>query len=224
MEITTLKQARANAWTIGKASKMPGTTYGIPAQACKTGSKLHKVKGSICNKCYALNGNYQYPSVKTAQERRLASLDSPHWIPAMVMMINHAQTTGKVRGEPIVKGYHRWHDSGDVQSVMHLGMICEVARRTPKVKHWLPLRELKMLLDYITQGGTIPPNLIPRVSATMIDGRATTKWKWTSEVHSGDTVRDGVHDCPARFQDNSCGDCRACWNSEVETVSYHEHG
>ena len=41
---------------LSKPSKMPGWAYGIPAKECKTGSKLRQVKGSTCEKCYALKG------------------------------------------------------------------------------------------------------------------------------------------------------------------------
>ena len=41
-----------------RTSKMPGLSYSLPAWECKTGSKLRKVKGSVCASCYALKGNY----------------------------------------------------------------------------------------------------------------------------------------------------------------------
>ena len=33
---------------LSKPSKMPGWAYGLPAKECKTGSKLVKVKNSVC--------------------------------------------------------------------------------------------------------------------------------------------------------------------------------
>ena len=80
--ITTVKAALAVTGSIGFPSKMPGTSYGIPAIACKVGAKLAKVAGSTCSGCYALKGNYTYPSVKTAQTRRLNGLDNPLWAQA----------------------------------------------------------------------------------------------------------------------------------------------
>ncbi len=64
-------------------------------------------------------------------------------------------------------GFHRWHDSGDLQSVEHLEKIIEVCRRTPQIQHWLPTRELAILRACRER---IPANLTIRVSATMIDG------------------------------------------------------
>ena len=34
-----------------KTSKMPGLSYSLPAWECKTGSKLRKIKGSVCSMC-----------------------------------------------------------------------------------------------------------------------------------------------------------------------------
>ncbi|HEX6826118.1 MAG TPA: hypothetical protein VF077_07350 [Nitrospiraceae bacterium] len=221
-EKMTLKAARAATGDIGFPSKMPGTSYGIPAQACITGGKLAQIPGSVCYGCYALKGNYLYPSVQIAQSRRLAAINDPLWVKGMVNIINHAQRTGKGRNGPIAKGYHRWHDSGDTQSEKHIGKICEVARLTPKVKHWLPTRELAMLLRFIANGGVVPPNLTIRVSATMIDGPATTKWEHTSGVHyAAMPPKDQI--CPAPTQDGRCGPCRKCWDKSVPHVSYHKH-
>lgn len=207
---------------LGYPSKMPGTSYGIPASACITGAKLHKVPDSVCHGCYALKGNYLYPSVETAQKRRLDALQNPHWVRAMVNLINHAQQTGKGRNGPIARGFHRWHDSGDIQSVDHLEKICAVARATPSVKHWLPTRELNMVRDHEKQFGKAPRNLVIRVSATMVDGPATRAWPTTSGVHDKTTPRKSQI-CPAPRQEGKCGDCRKCWNPKVAHVSYHKH-
>ena len=196
---------------LGYPSKMPGTSYGISAHACITGGKLASVLGSVCHGCYALKGNYQYTSVQIAHKRRLASINGPHWTAAMVTLLQNS-------GER----WHRWHDSGDLQSVQHLLKICAVAALTPKIHHWLPTRELTIVQAYIAQGGSVPDNLTIRVSATMVDGRATNKWLVTSGVHTA-APNDTTHVCPAPLQNNKCGKCRACWSKEVAHVSYHKH-
>lgn len=218
----TLKAAQDIAGSIGFPSKMPGTSYGISAESCVTGSKLAKIPGSVCYGCYALKGNYIYPSVKTAHAKRESGIDSPHWVAAMVAIIQWSQRNGKNRqGEPIALGYHRWHDSGDLQSESHLAKICDVARQTPAIRHWLPTRELAMVKAYQANGGIVPKNLVIRVSATMVDGPATKAWSTTSTVHESSKPRGRT--CPAPTQDNACGDCRACWNPRVKNVSYHKH-
>jgi len=216
-----LNEAKSIAGPLGYPSKMPGTSYGISAHACITGGKLAKVEGSVCHDCYALKANYQYPSVAQAHETRLQGLSSPVWTNAMVMMITRAHALGKGRNGPIAVGWHRWHDSGDLQSVAHLQKICDVATATPHIKHWLPTRELAIVKAFQDQGGVVPRNLVIRVSATMVDGAATKAWPTTSGVH--DKAKAKGRTCPAPTQEGKCGDCRACWNPRVKHVSYHLH-
>jgi hypothetical protein len=217
-----IKEAIAIAGPLGYPSKMPGTSYGISAKACVTGAKLAKIPGSVCFGCYALKANYLYPSVQIAHDKRIAGLSSPHWTAAMVALITAAHESGKGRNGPIASGWHRWHDSGDLQSVEHLTKICAVAALTPKIKHWLPTRELAIVKAYQAQGGTIPKNLVVRVSATMVDGDPTQAWPTTSRVHTAKPAK-GARACPAPKQEGKCGDCRACWNPKVKSVSYHLH-
>ncbi len=218
----TLKQAIDIAGPLGYPSKMPGTSYGISATKCLIGAKLAQIEGSTCSGCYALKGNYLYPSVEMAHKKRFAGLMHPGWVEAMVFMLLRAHKRRGFRGRngAIKRGWHRWFDSGDLQGVWHLVNICKVARLTPKIRHWLPTRELKILQMYIAQGGEVPANLTIRVSATMVDGNATTAWPTTSGVHT--EVAKG-RACPAPKQGNNCGNCRACWSHKVSHVSYHLH-
>jgi len=222
-EIKTLKAAQCSCGTLGFPSKMPGTAYGIPAQACILGAKLAKIPGTTCEDCYALKNNYTYPSVKKSQATRLASLDNPQWVEGMVFQIlrAHGFITGKVHRKLKSPGWHRWHDAGDVQSIRHLANICEVARRTPQIRHWLPIRENGMLQAYRKSGGQVPGNLCIRVSAIKVDGAPTTQWPTTSTVHKNGPARGNT--CPAPLQDNACGPCRNCWDNNIPNVSYHKH-
>ena len=101
------KEAKEITGGLSAPGKMPGPSYNLPAWACITGSKLAKIPGTICNKCYAKKGRYNFPNVKAALSRRLKSLKHPQWIEAMTVLI-----TGH--------DHFRWHDSGDLQSVQHL--------------------------------------------------------------------------------------------------------
>jgi hypothetical protein len=219
----TIKAAEEICGTLGYPSKMPGTSYGIPAQACITGSKLAAIEGSTCSKCYALRGNYIFRDVKKSQAKRLISLDNPQWIDAMVTLL----ITAHIKLDPVKRKvihklppFHRWHDSGDIQSQDHLAKIYAVAQATPWLQHWLPTREAKMVTDYVKAGNAIPANLTIRLSATMVDGAMPKAWPLTSTVHDRSTG-DG-HRCPAPSQGNKCGECRMCW-SDAENVSYHIH-
>jgi hypothetical protein len=202
-----MAEAEAIAGSLSKTSKMPGYSYGIPAQKCKVGTKLHKLSGSVCASCYALKGMYRFPNVQDAQARRFSGLQHPQWVEALVFMI--ASKKGR---------YFRWHDSGDIQSLSHLRSIYEVARRTTSVIHWLPTRENSLIRESLRLGDQIPSNLTLRVSAAMIDGPPLTSFNNTSTV-----VTDGTETCPAHKQDNQCKDCRACWDPKVKNISYLAH-
>ena len=188
---------------LSKPSKMPGPAYNLPAAACITGSKLAKIKGSVCEGCYALKGRYRFNNVQAALKRRLAAIETPEWVDAMVQLIKPHKE-------------FRWHDSGDIQSLEHLQNIFRICRRTPETSHWLPTREAQ-ILKLITPAD-VPSNLIIRMSSHMIDQGPVNFWPWTSTVTS-----KGGASCPAPKQGGKCGDCRQCWDPAVKVVSYGKH-
>ena len=196
-----VKDAKEITGSLTRTSKMPGLSYSLPAWECKTGSKLRKVKGSVCASCYALKGNYtRYKAIKAAQYVRLKAIEDSRWIEAMTAQVKRST-------------YFRWHDAGDVQDLNHLKKIYEVCRLTPGTKHWMPTREA-WIKDHLQDK---PNNLVIRFSAPMVDQRAPLSWSNSSEV-----VTSGAT-CPAPKQNNECGDCRNCWNSEIKTISYGKH-
>ncbi len=195
-----VKEAKQITGSLTRTSKMPGLSYSLPAWECKTGSKLRKVKGSVCSACYALKGNYtRYKAIKAAQYDRLEKIKNSLWVAAMVVQVKRQK-------------YFRWHDAGDVQDLNHLKKIYSVCRLTPEVKHWMPTREawIKNHLD------SKPANLVIRFSPPMIGQRNDTWPNSSMVVETGAT-------CPAPKQNNSCGDCRQCWDPLVKVVSYGKH-
>ena len=190
--------------SLSKPSKMPGHAYGLPAQECKTGSKLAKVEGTTCSGCYALKGCYVFKVVKAAQYKRLESIRGPRWVEAMAAQINAKRNK-----------FFRWHDSGDVQDVEHLSKIFAVCRMTPGTAHWMPTREA-WVKKYMNLA---PANLVVRFSATMVDGDAPASWHNTSTV----VTNAAQANCPAPSQGNACQDCRACWDKSVKNVAYAAH-
>ena len=206
-----LAEAKQIVVSLGKAGKMPCPTYNTPAKLCVTGSRLRKIKGSTCNGCYAMKGNYLFPNVAQGLYKRFNAFDHPRFVEAMSYMINRYSKKS---------GYFRWFDSGDLNDRTMLQKIVEVCRKTPTIKHWLPTREVKIVKDYLKIYKEFPDNLLVRVSAPMIDGKPL-KFRWTSTVHHKE--KPIGHDCPSRFQENKCMDCRACWDRKVKNVSYHKH-
>ena len=197
-----VKEAAAITGSMTRTSKMPGLSYSLPAWECKTGSKLRKIKNSVCSMCYALKGNYtRYKAIKAAQYVRLKSLQDSRWIEAMTAQVKRSK-------------YFRWHDSGDVQDEEHLLKIFAVAKLTPETSHWLPTREA-WTSKYLS---AVPKNLTLRFSIPMIDQPASGNWANTSTVVTGQG-----RTCPAPDQSNECKDCRACWDPSVKNVAYGKH-
>ena len=196
------KEANIIVGGLSATGKMPCPSINLPAVACVTGSKLAKVPGTTCHGCYALKGRYNFKYTKIAMARRLAALQDSRWVRAMVVLMEGRK-------------HFRWHDSGDIQGPWHLKRILEVCKQTPNTKHWLPTREAQ-LLQYLDPN-IIPPNLIIRLSATKVDGAASKSWPWTS------TVSTTTKTCPAPNQGGKCLDCRACWNRDIQNITYAKH-
>lgn len=212
-KVMNIKQAVKIIGSLGKPSKMPGYAYGTPAELCKTGSKLRKQKGTVCSKCYAMKGFYMFSNVKPMFYKRFKAMKHPRFVEAMTLVIEHKTKQTK---------YFRWKDSGDIDSLAELERIVQVCQNTPKVKHWLPTREVKIVNDYLKIYKTFPGNLAVRVSSPMVNGQPLPSFPNTSTVHSAGKKWYGKK-CIAYKQDNQCKDCRACWNTKVKNVSYKQH-
>ena len=72
---------------LSNTSKLGVKSISLDARKCKTGSKLAKKPGTVCNGCYALKGCYVFPVVKDAMARRLEFFNSKDFIPIMVITI-----------------------------------------------------------------------------------------------------------------------------------------
>jgi hypothetical protein len=195
---------------LSKPSKMPCHSFSIPATACRVGSNLRKVAGSVCAKCYARKGRYVFPNVVAAMTRRLEALGHPEWVERMTQAINGLEAGG----------FFRWHDSGDLQDREHLARIVEVARRTPTVRHWLPTKEYGLVHGAIRDGLEVPGNLTIRVSAPMVGAAAPD----IAGLPTSTVVRDSAAaTCRAFERKGVCGPCRACWDPAVRNVAYAAH-
>ena len=113
-----IKEIEKKTGTLSNTSKMPAYSWGISAKHCNTGSKLAKIKGTICNKCYALKGHYVFKNVFDAHEIRRKAIEMPEWVDYMAELL-----TKKYKNLDKSRLYHRWFDSGDLQSFSHLMKI-----------------------------------------------------------------------------------------------------
>lgn len=220
---------------LSKPSKMPGTSFSIPAQKCVTGSVLAKIPGSVCYDCYAMKGAYIWPIVQNAMEYRLDLFNSPDFVPVMV-----AELCKRKAPE------HRWFDSGDVHSVAHCLKIIAVCKLTPHKKHWIPTKERKLWQEALKMD-TLPDNAVIRYSAHMVDKAPPASWENSSAVindkaapigklceayrtkKNGDMISHDEYLTAKKEKQISkidlgyCGNCRACWSPAVKTVSYPKH-
>ena len=209
-----IKELEKKIGTLSNPSKMPSYAWGISAKKCITGSILAEQEGTICNKCYALGGHYLYPVVANAHKIRLDAIYTPEWVDYMAELL-----TQKYKRLDKSRLFHRWFDSGDIQSYEHLMKIFKVCELTPHINYWLATREYKIITQIKEED--IPKNLCIRVSAIKPDKQPPKFWKWTSTVHKN--KKPIGRECPAYKQDGECGSCRACWNHKVKQVSYKEH-
>lgn len=217
---TLISMSRWRAWQIvgglSCPSKMPCYAWGIPATSCSVGKKLAEVPQSVCASCYALKGFFRTPKVRAAYQRRLERSSAPEWIDAMVKLVywQAAET-----GEP----YFRWFDSGDLIDVAMLRRIVAVARQTPEIRHWLPTREYAVVREYL-RAETLPANLVLRISAPLVNGPAPQDFALpTSGVHTSEHEPHGTTCTANHSKPAHCGSCRACWQQDVEHVSYPLH-
>ena len=208
----TLNEALIIIHSLGYASKMPCRVYSTSAYDCNRGSKLREIEGSVCNKCYARRGNFARPSIQVGLKARAIAMDNPHWSEAMGVVLTALEHSG----------YFRWYASGDLRSLADLLKICDVAKRTPHITHWLPTHEIGILGAFARAGFTYPDNLIVRLSADMIEQKPSASIMeklgvWGAAVSKTDWT------CPAPSTNNACQLCRKCWQKSVRVVTYKYH-
>ena len=205
---------------LSKTEKMPCYSWGVPAEECQRGGKLHEIPGTPCSICYAREGRNRFPNVRNAQYRRFNAWRDPRWVDAMEMSIGLHTA--------IANPYFRWFDTGDLQGEEHLNKIVEIVERLPSIRFWLPTQEYELI-----RGREFPDNLVVRVSGTWIDGPPPTWAQHTSRIAGAEsrpawaalssTSTKAQWYCPGELHPTyNCGDCRACWDSGVKTVVYIE--
>ena len=214
-QFNSIKEAEAAVGGLSRPSKMPSFAWSISARRCNTGSKLTKIKGSVCEGCYALKNRYLFNGIQSALENRYNAWanNRERWVDAMIYLMHNKQHI-------VSTGHFRFFDSGDIQGKAMLDDINSVAWASPSIRFWLPTKEYKLIKQYDMD---IAPNLVIRVSAPMIN-KSFDNYTFISTVYQKDKI--GIakgYVCPAPTQDNKCGSCRACWSDTISEVSYIAH-
>ena len=196
---------------LSKTSKMPCKSISISAWLCRNGEKLSKVKGSVCNGCYARKGFYHMPNVKAKQSLTLEFMQSKEFITVMVELLQKEK-------------FFRWFDSGDIQDLDMANNILDICEQTPHCKHWIPTKEYK---DWktILRSRSLPSNVALRFSTPMNDTPPLENAPLTTTVFTtvGSLGMRGFI-CEASQKDTyECGDCRACWDTNINNVAYAKH-
>jgi hypothetical protein len=207
----------ADSWDIIGGLSTPGKlscySYSTPAKVCPIGSYLAKVAGTVCANCYAdTRGNYVRFNVRRALWRRYFSTNSPLWVDAIAECIAYYPANG----------YFRFHDSGDILGLWYLESIARVAENLPKIKFWVPTREYQILRLWDKEVGSLPSNLIIRVSALRVDASPPKVLGLPASTVYKDSEPTGSL-CPSYLQGGRCLDCVKCWDRRSKNIAYRYH-
>ena len=197
---------------LSRNSKMPSYTLAIPArEACPRGGVLATIKGTVCYGCYAAKGLDALPTAARAKQVRWDTIQTCLASPTLRELWLEAFEVAMRKEE-----YFRWHSAGDLFSAEYAELVAEACKRTPWVKHWIPTREKRYYSHFEWLN-----NVVFRVSDDMIDQQTNKHTGHTSGVHTAQPAR-GI-ECASYDNDGKCGDCRACWDPNVDHVSYRVH-
>ena len=204
----------ASAVKISITSKLDGIrSWSLQAlETCPGSIESPGVLVDACKGCYATQGNYRFSNVKAPREFNRIDWERMEWVDDMVYELTNDE-------------YFRWFDSGDMYSLALAEKICEVMRRTPWCKHWLPTRMHKfpkfaMVLREMSQ----LDNVMVRPSSDSIIGEFISGLHGSVIVPDSRVNPDMVTLCRAYENDGKCNGCRACYDKSIPVIAYPAHG
>ena len=175
-------------------SKMPGKSFSIPAGGFKSGGRCHiadvDIEQSICDGCYALQGQYLQGSAQRAQWQRLMWIERTYneFGPeaagrALAIAIRwlardpQRKSGGSRRRQSVLDSskFFRLHDSGAVFSPLYaqtwLAAACYLyLSEPPRISIWIPVRIWAVALrDAKAQGGGLELARRHRTLAPLIE-------------------------------------------------------
>lgn len=159
------------------------------------------------------------PSVQASYNRRMQAyrdLGPQAWSDAMVAAIDE-------------NADFRFFDSGDLADYAQLLAIVDIARRRQDVRFWLPTKEYADVARLRRENVDVPSNLVIRLSVPMLNQDAP-EYGTRSVVFDASRraeIPQNAQVCHCSEPENpgpaTCGDCRNCWDSNVEVVCYLAH-
>ena len=196
----TSKLDGIRSWSLQALDTCPGSieSPGVLVDACKG--------------CYATTGNYRFANVKAPRQFNRTDWERFEWVDDMVSELSKDK-------------YFRWLDSGDMYSLALAEKICEVMRRTPWVKHWLPTRmhkfpKFQLVLREMSQMN----NVMVRPSSDSIIGVFIPGLHGSVIVPDSRVNPDMVTLCRAYENSGKCSGCRACYDKSIPVIAYPAHG
>jgi hypothetical protein len=197
-----------------ETSKMPKGCLSWSLEALKTCAGAIDITGEIvdpCKICYARDGFYKMPVVKEARAYNKKDWKRPEWEDDMVERIIRILL-------------FRWYDSGDCYTVKLAWKMYNVMKRTPNCQHWFPTRNYKFnRYKEVLDAMAALPNVVVRFSSDSISGGIVDGNTTSTIIPYIDTPTTATV-CYAYDRGGKCGDCRACWDKDVEVVAYPAHG
>ena len=203
----------AAAVKISVTSKLDGIrSWSLQAlDTCPGSIESPGVLVDSCQGCYATTGNYRFANVKAPREFNRTDWQRMEWADDMVAELERDR-------------YFRWFDSGDMYSLALAEKICEVMRRTPWCKHWLPTRMHKfpkfaLVLREMSQ----LDNVMVRPSSDSIIGEFIPGLHGSVIVPDSRVNPDMVTLCRAYENDGKCDGCRDCYDKSIPVIAYPAH-
>jgi hypothetical protein len=220
MKRTPQYKLEENTGGLSSTGKMPCQSWSLSAYFCNVGQRLAKIVDSVCNGCYAMDGQYQAnkKTITKAHHRKIAKFEEnmTAWTENFIELLHRPKYADN--------GFWRWFDSGDIYNYEMLLCIVSIANGTPHIKHWLPTKEYDIIRQYHKEFGDFPENLNVRVSAPMVDtvltGQANSSSVWKNSDFK-ETPNNRL--CRAFENDGECKKCRLCWDKSVQTITYKYH-
>ena len=121
--------------------------------------------------------------------------------------------------------YFRWFDSGDMYDIKLANKILEVMKLTPATEHWLPTRQHKFpKFQAVIDLMNALPNVVVRLSSDSIQGGIIAGEYTSTIIFDSTYITSSMTLCKAYENKAQCGSCRKCWDKDVKTIAYPQHG